>query len=88
MHCAGHQSYPVYNLDGSLQGHVTVADGVDLDAAGLQAVYADGVAQGYPIDVRPHSPIQLTLVLCLYMFVSSLYQRQLPITAYLLPHFT
>ncbi|CAL8468903.1 g8444 [Coccomyxa elongata] len=47
---AGHQSYPVYNLDGSLQGHVTVADGVDLDAAGLQAVYADGVAQGYPID--------------------------------------
>ncbi|KAK9915493.1 hypothetical protein WJX75_009972 [Coccomyxa subellipsoidea] len=49
---AGHHSYPVYNVDGSLQGHVTLADGshADLDAAGLQAVYPDGVAQGYPIE--------------------------------------
>ncbi len=62
----------MYNLDGSLQGHVTVADGVDLDAAGLQAVYADGVAQGYPIDVRPHSPITSAVVLLVCMFALSL----------------
>lgn len=55
MGCPGHQSYPVYNVDGSLQGHITLTDSshADLDAAGLQAVYPDGVAQGYPIEVKP-----------------------------------
>lgn len=67
MHGAGHHSYPVYNVDGSLQGHVTLADGshADLDAAGLQAVYPDNVAQGYPIEVGAYAPLSSTLLFCM-----------------------